>query len=272
MILRDVYLADLSLADWRTLDVTGAARFAQQAADQVDGRVVDVRAVTYFGAPLYRVVIEREGARYALIPGGTAVVGYDAAQWQPSDELLDAYRAETLGGGFGFHPDPHDLLRELLTPLRAVSLPTVLVAVESERLSAPAAEMAEVLAERGLRLPSPDEWEHACGAGSATLWWWGEQIPLDRSPEQDRVGPQHQPNVFGLRIAHNTYDAELTSERSVVKGGDGGESVCGGYGSFVEWLPLATANRNRGMAEFIYGPDGEKLYEDYSVRPVIELV
>lgn len=56
-----MYLADLSLADWRTLDVTGAARFAQQAADQVDGRVVDVRAVAYFGAPLYQVVIEREG-------------------------------------------------------------------------------------------------------------------------------------------------------------------------------------------------------------------
>lgn len=108
------------------------------------------------------------------------------------------------------------------------------------------------------------------GLGDAVVV--GRADPARPLPEQDRVGPQHQPNVFGLRIAHNTYDAELTSERSVVKGGDGGESVCGGYGSFVEWLPLATANRNRGMAEFIYGPDGEKLYEDYSVRPVIELV
>jgi hypothetical protein len=267
-----VYLADLSLADWRTLDVIGAARFAQQAADQVDGRVVDVRAVSYFGTPLHQVVIERDGGRYALIPGGTAVVGYDVEQWQPSAELLDAYRDETLGGGFGFQTDPHELLRQLLSPLRAVSLPTMLIAVESERLSAPAAETAAVLAERGLRLPSPDEWEHACGAGAATLWWWGEQCPVDRSPLEDAAGPQHQPNAFGLRIAHNTYEAELTSELSVVKGGDGGESVCGGYGSFVEWLPLATANRNPGAAEFIHGPEGEKLFEDFSVRPVIDLV
>lgn len=267
-----MYLADLSLADWRTLDVAGAARFAQQAADQVDGRVIGVRAVEHFGTPLHQVVIEREGGRYALVPGGTSVVGYDVEQWQPSDKLLDAYRDETLGGGFGFHPDPRDLLRETLSPLRAVSLPALLIAVEGERLTAPAAEMPAILAGRGLRLPSPDEWEHACGAGAATLWWWGEQYPVEYSPDEDGAGPQHEPNVFGLRIARNTYDAELTSEEAVVKGGDGGESVCGGYGSFVEWLPLATANRNPGIAAFIHGPEGDAMYEDFSVRPVIELV
>lgn len=266
-----MYLADLSLADWRTLDLTGAARFAQQAADQVDGRVVDLRAVEYFGGTLHQVVIEREDGRYALIPGGTSVVGYDVGDWKPSDALLEAYRQETWGGGFGFHADPRDLLRELLSPLRAVSLPALLIAVDSERLGAPAAEMPDLLAERGLRLPTPDEWEHACGAGAATLWWWGEHCPLDRSPDAHTSGPQQQPNAFGLRIARNVHDAELTSEPSVVKGGDAGESVCGGYGGFVQWLALATANRNPGVAEFVHGPEGEKLYEDFSARPVIDL-
>lgn len=266
-----MYLADLSLADWRTLDPAGAARFAQQAADQVDGRVLGVRTVAAFGMPLHQVLIERDGERYALIPGGTSVVGYDVDQWQPSAALLEAYREETLGRGFGFHQDPRELLHEVLSPLRAVSLPTLLLAVESERLSAPAEEMPELLAKRGLRLPSPDEWEHACGAGAATLWWWGEQCPADLSPYEDAAGPQHQPNAFGLRIAHNTYDAELTSDQCVVKGGDGGESVCGGYGSFVEWLPLATANRNPAAAEFVHSPDGDDLYQDFSVRPVLSL-
>ena len=261
-----MYLADLSLTDWRTLDAAGAARFAQEAADQVDGRVVDVRAVAYFGAPLHQVVIERDGGRYALIPGGTSVVGYDVEQWRPSPRLLETYRDETLGGGFGFQADP----RELLSPLHAVSLPALLIAVEHERLTAPAGDTPALLAKRGLRMPSPDEWEHACGAGAATLWWWGEQCP-DRSPYEDAAGPQHRPNAFGLRIARDTYDAELTSEPTVVKGGDGGESVCGGYGSFVQWLPLATANRNPGAARFVHGPDGEALYEDFSVRPVLEL-
>ncbi|MGW2939154.1 hypothetical protein ACWDA7_47270 [Streptomyces sp. NPDC001156] len=54
-------------------------------------------------------------------------------------------------------------------------------------------------------------------------------------------------------------------------GGDGGESVCGGYGTLLAWLPLATANRNPSMAEFVYGPDGEDMYEDFSTRPVLTL-
>lgn len=39
----------------------------------------------------------------------------------------------------------------------------------------------------------------------------------------------------------------------------------------LAWLPLATANRNPSMAEFVYGPDGEDLSEDFSTRPVLTL-
>ena len=63
----------------------------------------------------------------------------------------------------------------------------------------------------------------------------------------------------------------MTSDPAVIKGGDGGEAVCDGYGSYVEWLPLATANRNPNMAEFIHGPEGEDMYEDFRTRPVIEI-
>ncbi|MEU9414429.1 hypothetical protein [Streptomyces sp. NPDC048272] len=68
-----------------------------------------------------------------------------------------------------------------------------------------------------------------------------------------------------------TPGAELTSDVTAVHGGDGGESVCGGYGRMPAWLPLATANRNPVMAEFVYGPEGEDLCEDFSTRPVLAL-
>lgn len=78
-------------------------------------------------------------------------------------------------------------------------------------------------------------------------------------------------NAFGLHIAYDTYRTELTSDIEAVHGGDGGESVCGGYGRLLAWLPLATSNRNPSMVEFVYGPDGEDLCEDSSTRPVLTL-
>jgi hypothetical protein len=39
----------------------------------------------------------------------------------------------------------------------------------------------------------------------------------------------------------------------------------------LAWLPLATANRNPGMADLVYGPDGEDMWEDCSTRPVLDL-
>lgn len=87
----------------------------------------------------------------------------------------------------------------------------------------------------------------------------------------DRTGPQQQLSAFGLRIAYDTHRAKLTSDVTAVHGGDGGESVCGGYGRMLAWLPLGTANRNPSMAEFVYGPDGEDLCVDFSTRPVLIL-
>jgi hypothetical protein len=145
------------------------------------------------------------------------------------------------------------------------------MAVEDENLSERPSDMPGALAARGLRMPSADEWEHACGAGAGTLFRWGDTCPLDRIPYGDRNGPQNRPNAFGLRIAYDTYRSELTSDTTAIHGGDGGESVCGGYGALLAWLPLATANRNPSMAEFVHGPEGEDLYEDFSTRPVLPL-
>ncbi|WP_432114200.1 hypothetical protein [Streptomyces sp. S1] len=263
-------LADLTLHQWRSFDLSAARRFAQETARRVDGRVTAVDTVEHLGAPLHRARVERDGREFALIPGGPVTLGFDTDAWRPTPAQLADY-AESVEQGFGDGPDLRAHLARVLSPRRDVTLPTVLMAVESERLAEPPAAVPAALAARGLRMPDPDEWEHACGAGAGTLFRWGDECPLDRIPYGDDTGPHRLPSAFGPRIAHDTYDMELTSDPTAVHGGDGGESVCGGYGNLLAWLPLATAHRNPLTAEFVYGPDGEDLVEDASVRPVLTL-
>ncbi|WP_329066362.1 hypothetical protein [Streptomyces sp. NBC_01429] len=263
-------LADLSLDQWRLFELSAARRVAQETASRVDGRVTVVETVDHLGAPLHRVRIERDGQEFALIPGGPVTLGFDLDAWHPTPEQSADY-AESLEQGFGYGSELRAHLAEVLSPRRSAVLATVLMAVEDENLTEPPADMPAVLAARGLRMPSSDEWEHACGAGANTLFRWGNDCPLDRIPYGDDTGPHQQLSGFGLRIAYDTYRTELTSDSTSVHGGDGGESVCGGYGHVLAWLPLATANRNPALAEFMYGPDGEDLCEDLSTRPVLTL-
>ncbi|MQS16376.1 hypothetical protein F7Q99_30275 [Streptomyces kaniharaensis] len=264
-------LTDLTLDQWRSLDLSTARRLARQAADLAGGHVVAVEAAEHLGARLHRVRIERDGQEFALVPGGTVTLGFDLDAWQPTPEQAADYQ-ESLEEGFGYGPDLRAHLAQVLSPRRRVTLATVLMAVEDENLTEPAADMPAVLAARGLRMPNSDEWEHACGAGATTLFRWGDDCSLDRIPYDDPLGPQHRPNALGLHIAYDTYRTELTSDVTAVHGGDGGESACGGYGHLLGWLPLATANRHPFLAtEFVYGPEGEDMYEDFSTRPVLAL-
>ncbi|MFC8863614.1 hypothetical protein ACFT39_20310 [[Kitasatospora] papulosa] len=77
-------LSDLTFARWRTLDTAAAARFAEEAARRVDGSVLSVDATAHLGGTLHRAVIERDGERYALVPGGEVTVGFDVEAWEPS--------------------------------------------------------------------------------------------------------------------------------------------------------------------------------------------
>jgi hypothetical protein len=264
-------LADLTFDRWRALDGDAASRYAREAARQVDGQLVAVDPTPHVGGVLHRAVIERNGQHFALIPGGEVTVGFDLEAWQPPADLLACYRDESVNGGFNFPADLREHLAEFLTPRRTVTVPTMLLAVESEALPDVPDLVAAALAERGLRLPGSDEWEHACGAGAGTLFRWGNHCPLDRIPYGDKNGPQHDLNAFGLHIGYDVYQVEMTSDPGSVYGGDGGEAVCGGYGTFLAWLPLATANHNPSMAEFLHSPDGEDMFEDFQTRPVLDL-
>ncbi|MFI2782356.1 hypothetical protein [Streptomyces sp. ALB3] len=265
-------LADLTLARWRAMDTAAATRRADEAARLTGGRLVGLDTHPRPDGVRHRAVIERDGERYALIPGGEVTVGFDVDAWQPPPGQLASYREESLAGGFGFDPDPRAYLARVMTPPRTAVLPAVLMAVEPRRLPELPVATPSLLAGQGVRLPRPDEWEHACGAGARTLFRWGDTFPADASPYGCGKGPHHSPNAFGLHIAFDVYDsAEMTSDPASVYGGDGGEAVCGGYGTLLEWLPLATANRNPSTAEFLHGPEGEDTFGDFNARPVIDL-
>jgi hypothetical protein len=131
------------------------------------------------------------------------------------------------------------------------------------------------LAGRGLRLLTPDEWEHACGAGAMTLFRWGDDCPTDCYPTQRRDGPHRRANAFGLVIGHDPYRPECTADPAVDCGGDWGRATCGGYGCFLGWVTLATAYRDR-FYDAWPGSDHEvQTWADEPsqlfVRPVIEL-
>lgn len=127
-------------------------------------------------------------------------------------------------------------------------------------------EVVERLGSEGFRLPTSDEWEYLCGAGTRNLFRWGGIFPTDRYPG-DKLADEkivnllqdwepgdrywepedwewdfhRRPNAWGLRIARDPYQLEIVSEPKVLRGGDGGEAVCGGEDYYWGWLPLANS-------------------------------
>ena len=108
----------------------------------------------------------------------------------------------------------------------------------------------------GFNLPTEDEWEYICGAGSKTLFRWGDSFNfnfnLKHFEDEDQPAKPYdlaQPNQFGVVIAHDPFMQEVIDGAPYFKGGDGGRYICGGAGKSLGYLPVATYFRDLDLLD-----------------------
>lgn len=80
----DVSRADLTLSGWLDLSDEAAGRTAAAIARSTGARLAGVGADGYAGRTGRAAFFDRDGIRYALVPGGTVQLGHDADRFVPS--------------------------------------------------------------------------------------------------------------------------------------------------------------------------------------------
>ncbi|WP_431930727.1 hypothetical protein [Micromonospora sp. RP3T] len=89
--------AELTLSGWWDLSDEDARRTAAAIARGVDARLVGVGSHAYAGRSGRVAFFERDGLRYALVPGGTVRLGFDADRFTAGDEWEHSCAAGATG-------------------------------------------------------------------------------------------------------------------------------------------------------------------------------
>jgi hypothetical protein len=240
----------LELETWEA--ATSGERLASVlavAATLPESFVFDQLATHALGEQSHELAFfEHSGCTFALVPGRLdAVLGYDRSRpYRPTKAQADDW--EDVHEEYGCTIEEY--LDECLGPLRHATVAPLLI----ETVARPhdyhqsGDDQGEGYARvrefcgPGFRLPTPDEWEYACSGGARTLFRWGDECPVSNSYKDKEFKLHERPNAFGLTMNPSTYDCEIC-EGPVMRGGDGGGSVCGGIGKVITWFPLASSFR-----------------------------
>jgi hypothetical protein len=79
---------DLTLSAWLDLSDEAAGRTAAAIARSTDARLAGIGPHAYAGRTGRVAFFDRDGVRYALVPGGTVQLGHDADRFVPSARQL----------------------------------------------------------------------------------------------------------------------------------------------------------------------------------------
>ncbi|MFF2885875.1 hypothetical protein [Paenibacillus sp. NPDC057967] len=110
----------------------------------------------------------------------------------------------------------------------------------------------------GFALPTEDQWEYLCGLGQCTLFPFGGRFDEEgRYSHLSETGENvlEQPNGLGVTIAYDPYKYEIVDSECLVKGGDGGNALCGGEPFIYMMLPLAAYWRDAMASELLEDED-----------------
>lgn len=286
MDLDDSFKALLMLDQWDRFDLTECEEIARRLEKALPAsfRFHTIETCS-FGDQKHHIAMfewigHPEGYHqgfFALIPGDQATLGYDRAHpFQPDQQQLENWVHETQETGM-FTGTLDEFLDRVMTPLRHVRLDPFLLERQAAHFPrgwrTPAGritfeEAQKRLRREELRLPISDEWEYACGAGSRTLFRWGNMTPAFTIPHESQKVVEWnlhlQSNAFGLLIARDPNQWEMCAKPGLMRGGDGGVALCGGLGTFAEWLTLASAFYCRWNRE-VYNGAGAHLRRAFSL-------
>ena len=192
-------------------------------------------------------VFDHAGSSFLLIPGATFTLGFDSkTNAFPSEKLREAWRTE--------YQEPHGFqsldeeLQDVFSPQKQITLNPYLIEAEPrlpeiEGTDCPFHEDVESsLRGTPWRLPSRDEWEYAYRGGSASVFPWGDD-PVLTSLLTIRS------NAFGFTFPESLYHYEFVGDPTIMVGGDGGVTHCGGWGRLAESIVEACAYVDKNEAE-----------------------
>lgn len=266
--MQNIQLAEmLILSRWDQLDPSAQEEAAYAVASRLPEPFrFDGLETHELGQQRHRVAFFTwNEARFALIPGGPATLGYDTGKpFIPTQNDLDSWEEDCheFPNIALKYPNLESYIEQILTPLRQVTFQPFLLETTATNLTpwvldpvrggyhmtwVSYPQTQERITRDGFQFPTSDEWEYACSAGARTLWRWGDECSLVRlrTKETHLQWDLHlRPNAFGLLIAADPYNIELTNEMGVFRGGDGGSALHAGGGRLSCWLTLASSYRS----------------------------